>query len=190
MPSAPRIWLDYRPVRIGWVIPDKDITRLANAAAWSSCLWGGQFNPVVPINDLALADQLVKTFAPDLLIPIDVTDKARTFINRFPHLTHEPWRESIFSGRQCEFADIRHVVRRIFRHQDKQAQSALIWPVWDQADGLSLLLSIVFGEYRTPDEQVADYKAGIRNNLRFRRKSFRSIAKCQRNCSTGYRRLR
>jgi hypothetical protein len=75
------------------------ITRLAKAAAWSSCLWGGQFNPVIPINDPALADQLVKTFALDVLIPIDVTEKARTFINRFPHLTHERWREPIFSGR-------------------------------------------------------------------------------------------
>src|SRR5262245_11037162 len=162
MPSAPRIWLDYRPVRIGWVIPDNDITRLAKAAGWSSCLWGGQFNPVIPINDLALADQLIKIFAVDVLIPIDVTDKARTFINSFHHLTYDRLRGPIFIGSQFEFADISHVFRRIFRHQDKQAHSTLILPVWDQADGLSPLLSIVFGEYPAPDEQVADYKAGIR----------------------------
>ena len=162
MPSAPRIWLDYRPVRIGWVIPDRDITRFAKAAAWSSCLWGGRFNPIIPIDDSALADQLVKAFTLDLLIPIDATDAVRTFIERFPYLTHERWREPIFTGRKCEFADIWHVVRRIFRHQDKQAQSALILPVWDQADPLGPLLSIVFGQYPAPDEQVADYKAGIR----------------------------
>src|SRR5262249_11524308 len=105
---------------------------------------------------------LVKTFVLDVLIPIDVTDNARTFIKRFPHLTYERLREPIFSGRRCEFADIRHAVRRIFRHQDKQAQSAVILPIWDQADGLSQLLSIVFGGYPAPDEQVVDYKAGIR----------------------------
>ena len=162
MQGAPRIWLDYRPVRIGWVIPDRDITRLAKAAAWSSCLWGGQYNPVIPIDDPALAEQLVKTFAVDLLIPIEETDAARTFIERFPYLPHTRWHGTIFTRRQCEFADIRHVVRRIFRQQDKQAQSALILPVWDKADPLGALLSIVFGQYPAPDEHVADYKAGIR----------------------------
>jgi hypothetical protein len=68
MPSAPRIWLDYRPVRIGWVIADRDIARLATAATWSSCLWGGRFNPIIPIHDVTLADQLVKTFAVDILL--------------------------------------------------------------------------------------------------------------------------
>jgi hypothetical protein len=53
MPSAPRIWLDYRPVRIGWVIPNKDISRLAKIAEWSSCLWGGRYNPVIPVSDEA-----------------------------------------------------------------------------------------------------------------------------------------
>ena len=79
MPNAPRIWVNYRPVRIGWVIPDNDITRLAKAAAWSSCLWGGRFNPVIPIDDPALADQVVKTFALDVLIPIDLSLSASYF---------------------------------------------------------------------------------------------------------------
>src|SRR5258707_12606666 len=29
MANPPRIWLDYRPVRIGWVIPNQDVARLA-----------------------------------------------------------------------------------------------------------------------------------------------------------------
>jgi hypothetical protein len=99
MPSVPRIWIDYRPVRIGWVIPERDITRFTKAAAWSSCLWGGSFNPVIPIDDLTLADRLVKTFALDVLIPIDATDAARTFIERFPYLTHERWHEPIMRVR-------------------------------------------------------------------------------------------
>ena len=86
MPSPPRIWLDYRPVRIGWVVPDRDVTLLAKAAAWSSCLWGGRFNPIIPIDDLALADRLVTAFGLDVLIPTDSTDTVRTFIERFPYL--------------------------------------------------------------------------------------------------------
>jgi hypothetical protein len=115
MPNAPRVWLEYRPVRIGWVIPDRDIARLVTAASLSACLWGGRFNPIIPIHDSALAEQLVKAFAVDLLIPIDPTDAARAFLNRFPYLAHHRSGEAIFQQRRCEFADIRHVVRRIQR---------------------------------------------------------------------------
>src|SRR5689334_6633352 len=136
MQNPPRIWLDYRPVRIGWVIPGRDIARLATVATWSSCLWGGRFNPIIPIHDVTLADQLVKTFAVDILLPVNGTDATRIFIDRFPHLSNDRSREAIFRQRRCEFADIRHVVRHIFRNQDKQAPSALILPVWDLADVL------------------------------------------------------
>src|SRR5712664_1165991 len=106
MQSPPRIWLDYRPVRIGWVIPDRDVVRLTAAAAWNSCLWGGRFNPIIPVHDTVQADQLVKTFAVDLLISIDGTESTRAFIDRFPHLAMNRWREPIFEQRRCEFADI------------------------------------------------------------------------------------
>jgi hypothetical protein len=96
MPNAPRVWLEYRPVRVGWVIPDRDIAGLATAASWSTCLWGGRFNPIIPIHDPTLAEQLVKTFAVDLLIPIDATDATRRFIERFRYLGHHRWREPIF----------------------------------------------------------------------------------------------
>jgi hypothetical protein len=64
--------------------------------------------------------------------------------------------------RRCEFADIRHVVRRIHRHQDNQAKSALILPTWDQTDGLDPLFSVLFGRYPAPNNQIADYEGGIR----------------------------
>jgi hypothetical protein len=162
MRNEPRIWLNYRPVRIGWVVPERDIARLSTAATWNSCLWGGRFNPIIPIDDLALAERLVKTFAVDVLIPVDGTDTTRAFIGRFPHLGHNRWREPIFQQRQCEFADVRHICRRIFRHQDKQVESALVLPLWSQMDALHPIFSITFGQYPTPNDRVEDYKAGIR----------------------------
>jgi hypothetical protein len=45
MSNPPRIWLDYRPVRIGWVVDDPSVAALAAAAHFNSCLWGGRFNP-------------------------------------------------------------------------------------------------------------------------------------------------
>jgi len=133
------------------------------AASWSACLWGGRFNPIIPIHDSALAEQLVKTFAVDLLIPIDPTDDTRAFMDRFPYLAHRPrWGEPIFKQRRCEFADIRHIVRRIRRHQDNQTKSGLILPTWDPTDELDPLFSVLFGRYPAPNDQIADYKGGIR----------------------------
>jgi hypothetical protein len=162
MPNAPRVWLQYRPIRIGWVISEPNIARLITAASWSACLWGGRFNPIIPIHDSALAERLLKTFGVDLLIPIDPSDSTRAFMDRFAHLEHHRWRDSIFERRRCEFADIRHIVRRIHRNQDHQAKSALILPTWDRTDELDPLFSLSFGRHPPPDDQIADYKGGIR----------------------------
>jgi len=71
MQNAPRIWLDYRPVRIGWVIPDRDVVRLSLIAACNSCLWGGGFNPAILMHDRELSANLIKTFAVDLLLDVN-----------------------------------------------------------------------------------------------------------------------
>ena len=161
MPNASRVWLEYRPVRIGWVIADRDLANLTTGA----CLWGGSFNPIIPLYDLELAEQLVKSFAVDLLIPVRPTDATQAFVNRFVYLARGRWREPIFEQRQCEFADIRHVVRRIHRRQDNRAKSASTLPTWDQGDWLDPLFSILFGRYPEPSDQVADYRGGIQHRL-------------------------
>jgi hypothetical protein len=38
----------------------------------------------------------------------------------------------------------------------------LILPTWDQTDELDPLFSLLFGRYPAPDDQIADYKGGIR----------------------------
>jgi hypothetical protein len=156
MPSAPRIWLDYRPVRIGWVIPDRDVARLVATAAWNSCLWGGRFNPIIPIHEPAVANALVKVFGVDVLIPVEGSPATEVFMDRFPHLHLQRWRRLIFDQQNCEFADICHAVRRIGAQRDQQTQSNLAFPSWDQADELRSLFAVVFGFYTTPDEHVCD----------------------------------
>src|SRR5262249_52980480 len=92
MQNPPRVWLDYRPVRIGWIIPEKDIQHLVTAANWSTCHWGGRFHPLIPISDVAYAERLVKCFAVDVLVPVQATAATQSFVDRFPYLAHERWR--------------------------------------------------------------------------------------------------
>ena len=81
MNNPPRIWLDYRPVRIGWVVSNRDVAQLTAAARWNSCLWGGRFNPVIPMNDRGLSDKLICLFGVDVLLPVAPTDDTKAFID-------------------------------------------------------------------------------------------------------------
>jgi hypothetical protein len=40
--------VSYRPVRIGFLIPPDDLSRVVRAAQLSACLWGGRYNPIIP----------------------------------------------------------------------------------------------------------------------------------------------
>src|SRR3972149_4265538 len=105
MSHPPRIWLDYRPVRIGWVIPNQDIAQLVTAAAWNVCLWGGRHNCIIPAHDAALADALVACFGVDVLLPVRSDEETRADLARFPHLHHHQWRDGIFHEQRVEVAD-------------------------------------------------------------------------------------
>jgi hypothetical protein len=163
MPNPPRIWLDYRPVRIGWVIPDQDVARLAAAATWNACLWGGRHNCIIPAHDTALADRLVTCFGVDVLLPVHSDEQTSAFISRFPYLEHHRWRDNIFERRGCEYADIRHALRRIVAHQDKETQSRIGIPLWEEGDSLNILLTLLAGRYPAPSADIADYKGGVQN---------------------------
>jgi hypothetical protein len=163
MPNPPRILLDYRPVRIGWVIPNQDVAALLAAATWNTCLWGGRSNCIVPAHDTALADRLVSCFRVDVLLPVQPDAETTVFIERFPHLRHHRWRDSIFQRRQCEFADIRHAWRRIVAHQDSDASSRIALPHWEDGDALHPWLILHAGRHPAPDADIADYKGGIQN---------------------------
>jgi hypothetical protein len=163
MSYPPRIWLDYRPVRVGWVVSGQDVAQLGTAATWNACLWGGRHNCIIPAHDTALADRLVACFGVDVLLPVHSDAVTSAFIERFPYLEHHRWRDSIFQQHGCEFADIRHALRRIVAHQDQHTQSRIIIPSWEDGDVLHPFLTLMIGRYPAPDADIADYKAGVLN---------------------------
>lgn len=159
MKNPPRIWLDYRPVRIGWVISEPTVAHLSTMAAWNACLWGGKFNCVIPSYDTELAKRLVSSFAVDILLPVEANAAYKTFIDGFPHLEHHRWGDSIFHRQDCEFADIRHPLRLA----DKNFGKKLYRPSWESTDPLSGVLSTLFGTYPASTADIANYGAAIFN---------------------------
>src|SRR5215469_17378422 len=91
MPSPPRLWLDYRPVRIGWLVETPNLQHLATAASWTTCLWGGRYNPLIPTGNPDLAKKLIQAFGVDILIPVAPSDAADAIIDAYPHLHLTSW---------------------------------------------------------------------------------------------------
>jgi hypothetical protein len=168
MGNAPRIWLDYRPVRIGWIVDEPALAQLATAASWSTCLWGGRFNPIIPLQDRVLSDKLIQIFQVDVLIPIVPSAPARAFVASYPHLHLNLHGDGIFKAGYCDFIDVRHPAKRAteqLRDQAGDAPAAIVRPVWSDADELSPFFAILFGRYPKPAEITLDYVGGIRNSL-------------------------
>jgi hypothetical protein len=156
MSNPPRIWLDYRPVRIGWVVDDPSVAALAAAAHFNSCLWGGRFNPIIPCRNAQLAAALVKLFNVDVLLPVQPTERTAALLGRWPHLCLNIRGDSIFRDRHCAFVDIRHAVKRALRAPEF-ARDRFIRPTWTNSDPLAPLLSLTFGSYPDPDVITIDY---------------------------------
>jgi hypothetical protein len=168
MGNAPPIWLDYRPIRVGWVVDARDILQLETAASWSTCLWGGRFNPIIPVYDHDLSENLIQVFGVDVLVPVVSSEPAKAFVASYPHLHLTIWGDGIFKEKRCEFVDIRHTVRRASGQlgiQGKADLTSFVRPIWLNEDELSVLFAVLFGRYPTREEITLNYVAGIRSSV-------------------------
>lgn len=73
-----------RPTRIGFLVHAEDAASISRIMRWSTCLWGGRSNPIIPIgpypsdwqhetkrfprSDRVIADDYMKFFEPDVLV--------------------------------------------------------------------------------------------------------------------------
>jgi hypothetical protein len=78
----------HRPVRIGFLVRPGDFADLQKAAALCCVLWGGLYNPVIPVaaETDATADGLVRGLQVDLLFPVGPSSEINKFVARYPQL--------------------------------------------------------------------------------------------------------
>ena len=76
--------INLRPTRIGFLVRPADITSISRIMRWSTCLWGGRANPIIPVGrypafwrethsalhkpDREVAREYMKFFEPDVLV--------------------------------------------------------------------------------------------------------------------------
>src|SRR5437867_10664121 len=90
--------LALRPLRVGFVVRHGDFDGLWKAVRYNTCLWGGLFNPIIPVaeDDLSetrehlldppLSKYLARTFDVDLLHDVSRDEATKAYVERHDHL--------------------------------------------------------------------------------------------------------
>ncbi|HET8923756.1 MAG TPA: hypothetical protein VFN26_12275 [Candidatus Acidoferrum sp.] len=143
------------------------------AVRLSSTLWGGKFNPIIPVGpgNTEDADELLRTFNVDALFPLTDTPEVTQFVQRANHL---PWPDiherSLFiqgaGGPLPVLLDVYHPVRKLGEEREKREVTApdgdtfqfnLLMRPKTGADPLSDALLATLGDYPDGDYCPIDY---------------------------------
>ena len=151
--NTTRVYIKKRPVRIGFLIEEGNIDDLVEIAGINTLLWGGIYNPIIPINNNneRLSKNLIKTFDVDTISSEKNNKKINDFVKNRDYLKigFEP--DNVFLDQSktiFKYADIRHLIYYIWDNilKKKRNNKSNYYIVnWDKADPLNKLFSIDFG---------------------------------------------
>jgi hypothetical protein len=113
------IRIRYRPARIGWCVREGNWDDLRRVLRYAHTLWGGVFNPILPVGDADRAAQLVRLYQVDALFPVVEDAQLAALAARFSYLrwpsVHPKLFVDGFEGRgHATLLDIYHPVRSIY----------------------------------------------------------------------------
>ena len=125
-----------KPIRIGWCIQQDDYESLKTALELNHTLWGGRFNPIIPIGKDTNENNLIEKFNVDVLHNINENEEVSTYINQFEYLKI-PF--------PVNYLDISHPSTKI--QIDKLDTLQPHFYTWSDEDPLSLILLASVGSY-------------------------------------------
>ncbi len=160
-----RVNICYRPLRICWAIGAGDISAFRKAARLSHTMWGGRFNPIVVVDRVAEADQIVEVFRADMIVPIGESDTVKAFPKRFPHLINPFFSDGLFAGQNEHDAraQVLDVHNALVHLRDSPAWTSIKGKGlrlfgWDVHDPLSDVFLMHLGEYPHVADTHIDYR--------------------------------
>lgn len=133
------------------------MTGLKTALELSHTLWGGKYNPVIPVGNTELQTHLIRRFHVDILHPVSECDEVNAFIKQYPYLETPFELQGIFDNDaepDANFLDIYHPVRQIherFTKGEMQFTPRLL--EWQDDDPLAMALLASLGNYPKIPEQ-------------------------------------
>jgi hypothetical protein len=136
-------------------------------------MWGGRYNPIIPVGDLDRGHELVNVFRVDILIPLAEDNGVKAFIGQFPYLSSPFLDSRLFvesmSGRlSARVLDLYHPIRRLYEEHFKnnpQHEFRITLYEWDDDDPLADVFLATFGGLPLKEDSGTDYQELIENNL-------------------------
>jgi len=160
--SSVSVYLNYRPIRIGWCIRNEDFEGFRSTARLNYACWGGVFNPFIPVDDVEFGKVLVETFRPDVLFAVGEDAQVTAFIESFPHLKPSIGKTSVTDGEEITHLDISHPLMML--HQGSGFSSYTDFPLipkWTNTDPLSDVFLVTLGEYPSNQVLSVDYASRV-----------------------------
>jgi transcription elongation factor Elf1 len=134
--------LAVRPVRVGFVVGHGDFDALWRAVRFNTCLWGGYFNPIVPVRpadllsdeergffDPPLADYLVRIFEVDLLERLSEDESCNAFVEARGHLKRPHGPGLVYDegtpNQHLSLLDVQPVLRALANSRQSQSRWAI-----------------------------------------------------------------
>ena len=152
------IIIKYKPLRVGFLVQEGSIQDLIRAAGINSVLWGGIYNPILPISKKSneFAKQLMELYSVDLLYSVSETPEIQSFRKEYPFLRdpglladkifYEDWDSKKFiSG----ILDIKNIVdlywTKEFKTKPEGYKSQFLMLKWEKEDPLATVFALQFG---------------------------------------------
>ena len=164
----------YRPVRIGFLVEDGRIDDLVMAAGLNTLLWGGIYNPVIPISceRLEFAEQLLDLFSVDVLYTVSENEAVVEFKE-----SHSSLRDPTY-GKQSFYQDwhtkvylnsyniVNYYWERELKHKPDSGQSNCFLLRWDDGDPLRSVFALQYGFFPTEYDPRGDFEHAFIKMLR------------------------
>lgn len=163
----------YRPIRIGWCMRAGDFAAMREAMRLTFTMWGGRYNPIIPIDDFEIASSLVRLFRVDVLWPVSDDEAVKEFIKRFPYLPNPFFHDELFvphsnGERSPQLLDIYHPIRRLhvehFKNNPSPNTTVTIFE-WQAEDPLADVLLATFGAVPPVEVTGTDYLGLLKQQL-------------------------
>lgn len=171
--------LKYRPIKIGFLVRDGNIEDLVKVAGINTLLWGGIYNPIIPIsaNNKVFSDQLLDLFSVDVLFAVSHTKEIDELIKNNPFL-RDPghYAENIFyedwhtKKHVIGYLDSINIVdyywEKEFKNKPKRFKSNCALVKWNNNDSCNNLFSILFGYFPSAYNLKDDFQNAFLKGLK------------------------
>jgi hypothetical protein len=164
------MYVSYRPIRLGLCVAQDSIEDFRKAVRLTSTLWGGKFNPIIPIRSNPELDRtLLHTFKVDALFAVSRTPEVLKFIEDIDYL---PWPDihlELFTlsmrGPLPALPDIYHPLRMLSEEVEKRLRASIavsrpspLTRVKAEGDPLADVILATLGDY--PDSNLCPINYG------------------------------